>query len=563
MLVLIIMVKVRIFVLFFFNYILFSKNVVNVSSIKFINTNVCNTAFTCSKTNSDKFILFEIKNVKKLANVNVFDIDLKNDYILYFTIKGEDKNEIEYDIDRTKDEDKNKKFELRLDLNNEKIEIQEITGYDNIKKKNIYSNNVFIFDFKDFTCVIFKLTKKVKKTVQEKVGDDLKDVEKEVDEDKYIFCNDCNTYEIGGKNGKKSYYGMFCDTLKEKNFYKVSVEWVSKNKDKWTNIKNMFGKNEFIEEVDFGNFDYNFNDISYCFDQCENLKNVKNLKKLFNDNLNRAKYFFADCKKIDNVDISDIKLPEDSSSFFSCSSIKNLKYDNLDCSKCKNLEGFFGGSDIEEFNFNKLKNTENIEDLTMFFCDCKKLKKVIFNDIKFPKLEKMDQMFDSCQILDEIIGFENIKLKLKNGDFLFHRCNNLKKLNLSNLVITDNNKTIVDFRYIKDLILPNDPNSAKLIINYIKEFFNRTYGNNLNNKFNIYYKNQKLENVSKFDDIDKFLDNPTDYINNDNRNNILKFNEQKYLSSLKNLDQDTLKTAGYCSKCCSNLCCSKNCCCGG
>lgn len=552
------MVKVKIFVLFFFNYILFSKNVVNISSIKFINTSICNTTFFVGKTNSDKFVLFEIKNVKKINNVNVFDIDLKNDYNLYFTVKGKDKTGKTYSIDRNKDEDKNKKFELRLYLDNEKIEIQEITGYNNINKKNIYSNDIFILNLQDFTSVIFKLTKKVKKTVQENVDGILKDVEKEVYEDKYIFCNDCNTYEIGEKN-RKDHYGMFSNTLKDQNYYKLSVEWVSKNKDKWTNIRNMFSKNNFIEEVDFGNFDYKFNDISSCFDQCENLKNVKNLKKLFNDNLNSVAYVFDGCKKVDNIDISNVKLPEDSSRFFCCSSIKNLKYDNLDCSKCKNLDSFFWGSDIEEFDFNKLKNTENIENLTMFFGDCKNFKKVIFNDIKFPKLKEMEQMFNFCKNLDEIIGFENVKLKVKNVNLLFHGCNSLKKLNLSNLVITDNNNRIVDFRYIKDLILPNDPNSAELIINNIKEFFNRTYGKISNNKFNIYYKNQKLENVSKFDDINKFLDNPTDYINNDNRENILKVNEQKYLDSLKNIDQDTLKAAG----CCSKFCCSKNCCCGG
>lgn len=540
---------INLFLLFFFNYKLFSNNVVNVSSIKFINTSVCNSVLTVNKTISDKFVLFEIKNVKKLDNVNVFDIDLKNDYNLYFTIKGEDKTGKIYCIDRTKDEDKNKKFELRLDLDNEKIEIQEITGYDNKNKKNIYNNNVFIFDFKDFTCVIFKLTKKVKKIIKEKVNGVLEDVEKEFDEDKYIFCNDCNTFEIGDENGK-NYYGIFCDTLKEQNYYKVSVEWVSKNKDKWTNIRNMFSENKFIEEVDFGNFDYKFKDISSCFDKCKNLKKVKNLKKLFNDNLNSATYFFDECTKIDNVDISDIKLPKDSTGFFGESSIKNLKYDNLDCSKCKNLDSFLDGSNIEEFDFSKLKNVENVENFSAFFFDCKNLKKVIFNNIEFKGQKDVSQMFYRCENLDEIIGFENVKLNVKRGVHLFSRCKNLKKINLSNIILNNTECiSIVDFRYIKDLILPNDPNSAKLIIEDVQVFLkNKRNGND--NEFNLIYKGTKLENVSKFDDINKFLDNPTDYINNDNRKNVLKVNEQKYLDSLKNLDKDTLKTVGCCSKCC-------------
>jgi len=547
------MINVRIFVLFFFSFNLFSKNVVNVSSIKFINTVVCNGVFTGVKTNSDKFVLFEIKNVKKLDDVNVFDIDLKDDYNSYFTVKGKDETGKIYNIEKNEESDKNKKFELRLDLKNEKIEIQEIIGYDDKNNKNILSDNVFIFDFKDFTCAIFKLTKKVKKTVKELVEGILQDVEKEVDEDKYIFCNDCNTFEIGDKNGKKSYYGMFFLPMKEQNYYKVSVEWVSKNKNKWTNIKNMFSENKFIEEVDFGNFDYNFNDISFCFDQCENLKNVKNLKKLFNDNLNSIAFFFVDCKNIDNVDISDIKLPEDSSDFFSCSSIKNLKYDNLDCSKCKNLNSFFWASNIEEFDFNNLKNTENIEDLEMFFNDCEKLKKVIFNDIKFPKLEKMDEMFGSCKNLDEIIGFENVKLKLKSGNFLFHRCNSLKKLNLSNLVITDHNKTIVDFRYIKDLILPNDPNYAKLIIKDVQNFL-KNNRNGSNNEFNLIYKGTKLENVSEFDDLDKFIEKSDDYIKD--RNTILRTNEENFNKSLneKNINNDVSKNSLCCAQCCANCC---------
>ena len=165
----------------------------------------------------------------------------------------------------------------------------------------------------------------------------------------------------------------------------------------------------------------------------------------------------------------------------------------------------------------------------------------------------MNQMFSCCENLDEIIRFENIKLKLKSGDFLFHRCNSLKKLNLSNLVITDNNNKIVDFRYIKDLILPNDPNSAKIIINYIKEFF-KNKRNGSNNQFNIIYNGKKLENVSEFDDLDKFIEKSDDYIKD--RNTILRTNEENFNKSLneKNINNDVSKNSLCCAQCCANCC---------
>ena len=546
--------KINFFIFKIFVFFLYFNNIFAVKNIKVDNITIMDAFMSCfngvweaNKKESGNFLILGINDYKKAKNI--YDLQIELNSCLFFKIDGCDEKNIKdkYKIDNHNNTDKNKKFQLKLDLNNETLQIQEITDYDKINKKNILSENIFTFDLEDFTNVIFKLTYRVKKKVMNNTTGEFED--QEVDEDKYVFCNDCNSCVIDKTN-----IGMFCSLPKESH-YKISVEWVSKNKNKWTDISGMFSKNNNIEEIDFGNFDYKFKNISSCFSECENLKIVKNLKKVFNDDLEEVKYVFDCCKKIDNIDISNVKLPEDSSCLFSCSSIKNLKYDNLDCSKCKNLNSFFWGSDIEEFDFNNLKNTENIEDLTMFFCDCEKLKKVIFNDIKFPKLKEMEQMFNSCQILDEIIGFENVKLEVKSGNFLFYRCNSLKKLNLSNLVITDNNNKIVDFRYIKDLILPNDKNSAEIIINYIKEFFNRTYGKNLDNKFNIYYKNQKLENVSQFDDFDKFIEKPDDYINN--RDNILKTNEENYKKSLKNLNEDTLKAAGCCSKCCANC---NNCC---
>ena len=535
---------INLFLIFFFNlnFNLFSKNYINITKMKFMNT-LCGHIFS-SKVSYSNFLLFEIESIKN--DFITFEIDLKDEKNYNFLIEGEDKTKNKYKIDKEEDIYKNKNFELRLDLKNEKIEIQEIS-YDMLNKKNIYSNDIFIFDLKDFTCVIYKLTKKVRKIIKVNINGALKDVEKEVDEDKYIFCNDCNTFKVEEEN-----FGMFYKPLGN-NYYKVSVEWVSKNKDKWTKIFEMFRENKFIEEVDFGDFDYKFEDISFCFAKCENLKYVKNLKKLFNDNLKKVEYFFHECKNIETADISDVKLPEDSGCFFAESSVKNLKYDNLDLSKCKNLEAFFWGNNIEEFDFTKIKNAENIENLQMFFCDCKNLKKVIFNNIEFKKSILIDQMFDHCENLDEIIGFENIKLKVKRGDYVFKSCKNLKKLDLSNIIISGNSERMVDFKYIKDLILPNDPNSAKLIINEIKKFFN-TPRSNKDNQFCLFYKCTKLENVSELDDLDEFINDSENYIKN--RNEILA-NKRVSLSDEKNnynMNNDTLKTIGCCSKCC--FCCN-------
>jgi hypothetical protein len=112
---------------------------------------------------------------------------------------------------------------------------------------------------------------------------------------------------------------------------------------------------------------------------------------------------------------------------------------------------------------------------------------------------------------------------------------------------------MVDFKYIKDLILPNDPNSAKLIINEIKKFFN-TPGSNKDNQFCLFYKGTKLENVSELDELDEFIIDSENYIKN--RNEILA-NKRVSLSDEKNnynMNNDTLKTIWCCSKCC--FCCN-------
>ena len=99
------------------------------------------------------------------------------------------------------------------------------------------------------------------------------------------------------------------------------------------------------------------------------------------------------------------------------------------------IEGFFMFcSDVVEVDFTNLITTE-IESMSSLFKGCINLKKIVLGD-KFntEKLNHMDELFTSCESLEEI---DLTKFETKNVfsmKSLFQGCKNLKKITLISIL---------------------------------------------------------------------------------------------------------------------------------
>ena len=515
--------KIIFFILFKCN--IFSENFIIANKCDIIFDNAENFTFNDQKYqyredfNVD-IILLNIKNFKDGDKIFELEEEIGDNHIFY--ISGKDEKNNHYEFSNKDNKLKNKKFLIIIDLNEENIKIREITSE---TPKKTYSDNIFVYDIKRFTNMIIKLTQRVEKLE--------KGTKTTVDEDKYIFCNNCN--------------GSFLSKIKSNNYifwhilhympscYKCKILYISKNTSHLENLSHIFWNNKLIEEVDFGNFNYNVKNIMYMFDGCKNLKKVYNFKNLFNENLNDVSSCFGNCKNLKKFDISGLKLPKECYGMFANSGIEELNYTDVDCSMQPVLALFFFNTNIKEFDFTKLKNTNNIASMSSMFSHCYMLKQV-----KFP---------DNTITITEDTGLS----------YIFDDCKNLKNIDLKNFKYTQGKCTIygdaLSYEYVDNLILPDDTVLTKTIIKNIKDkYMNKETNHNLN----LIYKGIKLEKINKYDDLESFINNPEDYINNGKREQTINFNKNLQLKQSQitnNITNGTQNVNLLCGKCCCQRCC--------
>ena len=488
----------------------------NIEKYKIINNNL----FT-KYNNSDNIICITFDNFDKTKDI--IELILNNQK--YYIESKNKKNEIK----KINNIEKNYKFQFRLNSDNDYIKIYPIDSYDEKNNKYTFSKEDFFINLNNFTCVIFKITY----------------IENNTEKTTYLFCNDCNTLEIYPDHKLGFFNGYrFPETITLK---KISIEWISKNTQYLNNCYNMFRSNKELEEVDFGNFQYNINNIEGGFERCKKLKKILNLKNIFNNKLTNANYLFFSCEKLNDIDISNCKLPKQCDNMFGCcNNLKNFKYNNLDCENVEDFSGFLSETNIEEFDSTKLKNTHNIKSIDTFFYECENLKKVDISNFNLKNITNIDYLFNKCKNLEDIIGLNISPINnLTTFYSIFYGCDKLKNINLSNFTLNIQNEkydNALNIGIVENITLPDDENSAKFIIKIIKTFIKFS-----KNNFNIIYKSQTLEKVSEYDDLDTFVNNPSEY----------KQKREFILNKNQNINKNNINIENSYNTTCPKCCCFK------
>ena len=100
------------------------------------------------------------------------------------------------------------------------------------------------------------------------------------------------------------------------------------NTNKVNNMKAMFGKSIEIEYLDLSNFNTkNVIDMSYMFNQCFKLKEIKGLNKFITNNVNNMYGMFNECTDLEYLDLSN----------YSTENVIDLSYMFNKCDKLKYL----------------------------------------------------------------------------------------------------------------------------------------------------------------------------------------------------------------------------------
>jgi len=257
-------------------------------------------------------------------------------------------------------------------------------------------------------------------------------------DEKYL---DPNYLEEIKKNYKTLYEGVK-DVDKNKLIKKIKV--VLCDLDNIDNIEGLF-KNFNVEEIDVSNLKIdNVKNSSELFSNCKNLKNIIGFNKLNFSNVERISNMFRKCKKLENIDLSNFNIPKCKNCvqlFAECKSLKKLDLTKLDTSNVENMSCLFEDCEnLEEIKGLENLNVDKVIDVEFMFCRCKKLKNIKLPNFTNKNMKSIAAMFYGCENLEEIEGlkcFDGCE-NLRRIDYIFGKCNKLKKFYFPNIKTANN-----------------------------------------------------------------------------------------------------------------------------
>lgn len=206
---------------------------------------------------------------------------------------------------------------------------------------------------------------------------------------------------------------------------------------KLTDIHSMFKGCCFLREiVGFNTLDFsNVVNMSSVFQECNKLKyvdlsgidtrNVKNMYNLFNEcfilkrvnlsgidtsNVEHMDGMFSECRWLRNIDISG----------FNTEKVTRMNHMFYECVRLKKVIG------IENIN------TSNVKEMCCMFLGCKRMKKIDVTKWDTRNVEDIYGLFADCETLEEVEGFNKLKLpKIHDAYSVFENCNKLKKIDIT------------------------------------------------------------------------------------------------------------------------------------
>ena len=178
-----------------------------------------------------------------------------------------------------------------------------------------------------------------------------------------------------------------------------------------TNLKCFFELCSNIIYLDFSNLDTSkVDDMSYMFNQCLKLKNIKGINNFNTSQVFDMSGMFQLCIELEYLDLSN----------FDTSKVTDMSFMFSRCLKLKDIKG------INKFNTNR------VTEMNSMFQECSELEYLDLSNFNTSKVIEMQYMFYRCSQLKEIKGINNFNInKVINSSKMFGRCKKLTNINLS------------------------------------------------------------------------------------------------------------------------------------
>ena len=338
-----------------------------------------------------------------------------------------------------------------------------------IKENNIFNRKVKLFD------PIFV------KNNEDKLSIIINDEKQDVLDEYYFNKKDAKVLTVllqeEGKNPVTDMSYMFnnCKNL-------VSVDFSNWNTSNITSMEAMFQLCSLEDFNQISNFNTkNLENIRAMFCKCINMKSIPDFTKLFNDKDNKLRnisMLFNGCRNLTSINLPKWYTPilEDMSYLFNrCLNLKEVKnLGKLNTSNVRNMSGLFNKCEsLTKINEINGWNTQCLENIDMLFQSCLSLEKICELKWDTKKVKSMNGVFSMCTKLktipnigkwstegvrtmigmfNECINLESIPdlgkwnmNKVINISGIFYKCEKLRTLP----------KGILNWKFSKNVILDN------------------------------------------------------------------------------------------------------------
>ena len=174
-----------------------------------------------------------------------------------------------------------------------------------------------------------------------------------------------------------------------------------------------------------------FNDLSFLFYKCKNLKKI-DLSPFDSKNVTNMSYIFSGCESLNSIDfglINTSNVTNISNMFGECGALGIIDLSSFNMTNVINMKKmFFGCSKIRRLDLSSF-NTINVTDMGGLFANCYNLKYLYLKSFKTDNVVNMKQMFSRCSDLKTLkLSFNTTNVE--NMDGMFEYCSSLELLDI-------------------------------------------------------------------------------------------------------------------------------------
>ena len=359
------------------------------------NNNIENKGIICNDSNINNIITNNI-SVNTNANEQIVDANIDNN-----------KNEIIGVLDIKVNEINNKIALFK------KYESIGIDVYVNDKKINLIKNHnkrLIDYNFPEDGTYTFKMVFK----------DKMNDLRDFFEDNTHIISLDVSNFNTS-KVSEMSHMFHRCKNLKE---IKGINRFIT---NKVTNMEGMFSECEELEYLDLSNLDTsNIMNMDLMFNKCLKIKEIKGINKFITSKVRSMKAMFQYCLEIIRLDLSNFdtqRVNNMSYMFNKCKKLREIRgLNKFVTNKVTNMKAIF--SECISMEYLDLSNfdTSNTIDMSYMFNYCNKLKEIKgINKFITNKVTIMNAMFQLCISMEylDLSSFDTSKLQIPD---ICHLC---------------------------------------------------------------------------------------------------------------------------------------------